>query len=147
MEQITEWQCRIVDGQMTQWWADTWPEEKPVGDWRRLFDDKAQPEELATDLTYVIYSDRVVAVYTIPIPPPPVITGYDTGLGYYLGVEDGDQIAFTKISSGLMLLGVPDAYPMEIKDTTGQMHAVTFGQFKVIMSGYIPYCYSLWQGN
>jgi hypothetical protein len=70
---------------------------------------------------------------------------FDTELGYALGVSDEDQLAFTKLSSGFQLIGVSDDHQLEIKDINGQMHEVTFLQFKQIMTGYIQFCYNLWK--
>jgi len=72
-----------------------------------------------------------------------VDTGFDTGLGYSLAVEDHDQNAFSRLIQLMTVSGKPDAYIVPIKDISGTTHTITFGDLKTVLIQYGQYCMTL----
>ena len=77
-----------------------------------------------------------------------VANGFDTGMGFRLGLRDADRNAFTQM---LVLVNtakekgiITDATPQTIADMDGKAHTVTTGQFTSLMLAYGAHYKALW---
>ena len=76
------------------------------------------------------------------------MNGFDTGMGFRLGLRDADRNAFTQM---LVLVNtakekgiITDATPQVIADMDGKAHTVTTGQFTSLMLAYGAHYKALW---
>ena len=70
-------------------------------------------------------------------------SGYDTGLGFRIGLDKESQSWFTQTQVSLGVLGFTDSQNVEIPDVNKVTKVVTYAQLKGFLSGYIMTCFAL----
>lgn len=73
-----------------------------------------------------------------------VAAGYDTGLGYTIGITDADRSQFTQLLVIFQTASAPDDTDVSIADITGQLHQVTLADFRTLMVAAGLYYQTLW---
>lgn len=86
------------------------------------------------------------AIAAITANEDAINNGFDTGLGYSLGVLETDQNAFARLVT-LLNLGIPDDATIEIADIEKQKHSIIVKDFKTLILQYGLYCQQLWSDN
>ena len=89
----------------------------------------------------VIYGWQIVALdqseQDALVPPH-----YTTASGIKLKIDDASQNAFANLLTLLNQANTPDTDMVTVKDAVGQMHAMTFADFKTEIVAYGGYCYT-----
>jgi len=67
---------------------------------------------------------------------------YTTTSGIKLKTDEASQNAFANLLTLLNQAGTPDADMVTVKDATGNMHAMTFADFKAQIVAYGVHCYT-----
>ena len=67
---------------------------------------------------------------------------YTTTSGIKLKIDDASQNAFANLLTLLNQAGTPDTDMVTVKDAVGQMHAMTFADFKAQIVAYGVHCYT-----
>lgn len=70
-------------------------------------------------------------------------SGYDTGLGFRIGLDKDSQAWFTQTQVSLGVLGFTDSQNVEIPDVNKVTKVVTYAQLKGFLNGYIMACFAL----
>ena len=73
-----------------------------------------------------------------------VAAGFDTGLGFKMSLTDADRNQFTQLMTLLTTACEPDSQQVTFADIDGQVHIVTFGEFKQLIGAYGKYYHAIW---
>ena len=90
-----------------------------------------------------------IAKYDFPFSPKELFAekvkdGYDTGLGYTIGITDADRNQWVQLLVMMREGNAPDDTTVSISDITGQLHQVTLAEFRTLMVAAGLYYQTLW---
>ena len=74
-------------------------------------------------------------------------SGFDTGLGFRLGLSKEAQAWITQTKVSLDALGFTNDQPVEIPDANNVKKVISFGQFKAFLPPYIMACFAIQKAN
>lgn len=73
--------------------------------------------------------------------------GFNTGLGYSLGLQDQDRADFTSLLTLLTAAGAQDEMETSIADTEGVLHPIKVGALKPLLVQYGLYFQGIWAAS
>lgn len=73
--------------------------------------------------------------------------GYDTGLGYRLGMLDSDRNSFTQLLVLLREAQAPDYMNVSVADTSGSLHSMPVSTFREVMVSYGMFYNMIWAAS
>lgn len=69
--------------------------------------------------------------------------GFDTGLGFRIGLDDDSQVWMTQTKVSAISLGYQNSTPIDIPDIDGNWHTITYGDLNGFQHDYIIACFNL----
>lgn len=76
-----------------------------------------------------------------------LLSGYDTGDGYSLAIDESDQNAFARLLTFLREAGISDDTDVTIKDNAGIKRTMTYAELKTLLVQYGLYCQQLFNNS